>query len=661
MKKIIKTLLVVMVVVLALTALTACDLSFFDKECQHSGGTATCTEKAVCEQCGESYGELLAHKEIKLPASASTCAKEGMTEGSYCKDCGTIIVAQTPVEKLDHVWVDNVDRDFTCTLDGYVGGKHCENCGIQDGTMEIIPAHHIWGETYVHTEPTCGKTGIKAHDCTVCGTKEKVEDIPATGNHNFTVEVEAKDPTCLPGYTAHLACEVCGQPNEDYTEIPGDAEEGHSFPEKDWFVYVEPTCTEAGVMAGYCEHCGKGFILFDIDPTHVDEDEDGVCDVCKENMPTEEPECEHVWGEGEVTTAPTCATAGVKTYTCSVCGETKTEDVAATGEHDYVEDVVDATCTAAGTRTYECSVCFHSYDEEIPAKDHVDENGDFLCDYGCKTVMAPEEGSTLTIAQALALAKLYVNENGGEYAGWYYVTGVIANDPGATYGGCIITDGTNSISVYGLKDSTGTNRYDAMANKPVKGDTVKLYGKVGAHYSTIQMHNSNVIELTAHGDSHNYVDGKCTKCFEDEPVAGTTTVTVKYTGTTTGNMADGNNASKVGLDASLFTVTSTKNDSQQHIGLNKNGYLAIYSVRASGKGNTLTISVEEGYTIVSVKVTFTTGEGYATFTVDGDVVTATNGVYMVNGASFAIQNTFHDPSASKNQQVQIASIEIVYQ
>ena len=56
----------------------------------HSGGTATCTNKAVCEICGESYGELNAnnHSDLKhFPAVAATKTAEGNIEYWYCSGC----------------------------------------------------------------------------------------------------------------------------------------------------------------------------------------------------------------------------------------------------------------------------------------------------------------------------------------------------------------------------------------------------------------------------------------------------------------------------------------------------------------------------------------------------------------------------------------------
>ena len=67
-------------------------------------------------------------------------------------------------------------------------------------------------------------------------------------------------------------------------------------------------------------------------------------------------ECAHDWIDATCT-AP---------KTCSICGAV---EGAALG-HSYVETVVDATCTATGTKTYTCSVCGDSYSEEIPMIPH---------------------------------------------------------------------------------------------------------------------------------------------------------------------------------------------------------------------------------------------------------------------------------------------------
>ena len=62
------------------------------------------------------------------------------------------------------------------------------------------------------------------------------------------------------------------------------------------------------------------------------------------------------WDGGSVTQAASCSSEGVKTYTCTSCGKTKTESIAKT-DHSYVTETTPATCTEYGQdRTY-CSVC----------------------------------------------------------------------------------------------------------------------------------------------------------------------------------------------------------------------------------------------------------------------------------------------------------------
>lgn len=67
----------------------------------------------------------------------------------------------------------------------------------------------------------------------------------------------------------------------------------------------------------------------------------------------------------------TCATDGFKEYKNTLTNEKKTETIPATGEHDYqVTDSTDSTCTEKGSVTYTCSVCGDTYTEESDFTDH---------------------------------------------------------------------------------------------------------------------------------------------------------------------------------------------------------------------------------------------------------------------------------------------------
>ena len=89
--------------------------------------------------------------------------------------------------------------------------------------------------------------------------------------------------------------------------------------------------------------------------------------------------CENHWDDGKITTTPTCTKTGVKQYTCTICSETKTEEIAALG-HDYSSDwTIDtaAACETVGSKSHHCTRCDSKIDvTEIPASGkHTWNNG----------------------------------------------------------------------------------------------------------------------------------------------------------------------------------------------------------------------------------------------------------------------------------------------
>lgn len=109
----------------------------------------------------------------------------------------------------------------------------------------------------------------------------------------------------------------------------------------------------------------------------------------------------HTWDAGVVTKEPACTEAGVKTYTCTTCGATKTEEIPATG-HTWNDGEVTtaATCTEAGVKTYTCTVCNATKPEAIEALGH-DWNETTVVyaangNNGTKTYACRREGCTAT-------------------------------------------------------------------------------------------------------------------------------------------------------------------------------------------------------------------------------------------------------------------------
>ena len=109
----------------------------------------------------------------------------------------------------------------------------------------------------------------------------------------------------------------------------------------------------------------------------------------------------------------------------------------------------------------------------------------------------PEFGTTLTIAEMLALplSSNQVTE------GRYYVEATVDSVTNANFGAMIIKDSTGSISVYNSQNADGSVDYSNMADKPVKGDTVKLYCTVQNFNGTFEIKSAYIVEF-----KHNTVD-----------------------------------------------------------------------------------------------------------------------------------------------------------
>ena len=107
-------------------------------------------------------------------------------------------------------------------------------------------------------------------------------------------------------------------------------------------------------------------------PDNLSLSDPGVPDGCVIHFGLGLPGCsegDHTWDTGTVITAATCGKKGEKTYKCTVCGTTKTEEIPATGKHlwDTGKVIKAATCGEKGEKLYICAVCKTRKTEEIPA------------------------------------------------------------------------------------------------------------------------------------------------------------------------------------------------------------------------------------------------------------------------------------------------------
>ena len=214
------------------------DTSHTETENCH-GGTATCTEKAICEDCNAAYGEMAAHSftaekaEAQYLKSAATCAEKAI----YYKSCAVCGLSSEGTadeatffsgNALDHdwgAWTSNEDGTHTrtCTVDGCSAGTQTENCidANKDHKCDICD--------YIVSE--CADDN-KDHKCDYCGKKLTEH----TGG-KATCKDKAK-------------CEFCG---ESYGELNAN---NHS--DLKHFPAVAATKTaEGNIEYWYCSGCKK--------------------------------------------------------------------------------------------------------------------------------------------------------------------------------------------------------------------------------------------------------------------------------------------------------------------------------------------------------------------------------------------------------------------
>ena len=137
-----------------------CDAT--DAKAVHTGGTATCREKAVCEVCRSAYGKLSAANHVGgteiRDAKPQSCIENGYTGDTYCKGCGEKLSSGTVIHADGHK-----GGTATCT-----DKPECEVCHEKYG--EPNANHHTGIEMVDAVPATAASTGTVAHwRCTACG------------------------------------------------------------------------------------------------------------------------------------------------------------------------------------------------------------------------------------------------------------------------------------------------------------------------------------------------------------------------------------------------------------------------------------------------------------------------------------------------------------
>lgn len=178
-------------------------------------------------------------------------------------------------------------------------------CGVKLSAVQL-PTGFEWTDEDVTLEAGDTETGIqiiKKAKYVPEDTKnyKGVTDIAITIQVTHDSEVrDAVEPTCTgKGYSGDTCCKHCGTKLQSGTDV--DALD-HEF-SKDFTVDTEATCKSVGSKSRHCNRCEE--------KTEI----------------TEIPKSDHAWDDGKITKEATETAEGVKTYSCKVCGVTKTETI----------------------------------------------------------------------------------------------------------------------------------------------------------------------------------------------------------------------------------------------------------------------------------------------------------------------------------------------
>ena len=344
-----------------------------------TGGTATCTTKAVCEACGGKYGkrDLDNHDLVYHDAQAPTCTKPGWDAFDTCPRCYYTTFRAIPA--LKHDLKQHAAKAPTCTGIGWDAYEACSRFGCDYTTRKELPALNHDLEQHAAKAPTCTEPGWDAYEaCSRFGCDYTTrKELPAL-NHDLVRHV-AQAPTCTEKGWAYDTCSRSGCNYTTRKELPALNHDLKQYAAK------APTCTEIGWDAyEACSRCDyttrkelpalkHDLVYYKAkDPTCTEPGCDAyeTCSRCDYTTYVERPALKHDLRQ-RVIKAPTCTQMGWAYETCSRCDYFATPLLPALN-HDLEQHAAKApTCTEIGWDAYEaCSRCDYTTYVELPALNH---------------------------------------------------------------------------------------------------------------------------------------------------------------------------------------------------------------------------------------------------------------------------------------------------
>ena len=529
--------------------------------------------------------------------------------------------------------------DATCEAQGFTAGTYCLDCNkYLDGGHIIEALGHNYGAwtsnddgTHTHACVNVGCNKSESEDCS-CAIQVVLE------NHANLCTTA----TCLKKATYYLLCECGYFDANDKTNVFTDGPEpaGHIDENKD----------------NVCDVCESTIVPTCAEHTYTD-DCDAECDVCyfvRNDTP-------HKWANACDAECDCGATRTVADHIDEIPADCVCDECSAALKHKYANDC-DAECDVCG----ESREVYHAWENDCDTycdlcgatrevADHADSDVDGKCD-SCSLI--------LTIEAALAAT----NNGRAELQGMVVEIGAW----NTTYNNWNVTisDGTKYIMIY------------RCSNGDVEiGDIIKVVGDVVDYNGTNQIaQGSTVTVVTAHvctfdpadcdtpatcpvcektdGEELGHVDenpadGTCDRCGTDIKASASEITASKTIAELI--KSEGWTSSTTKQSFNLDEIVSVKINGGTNTGKAYNGdHIRIYAT--DSPAGTITISVPEGYELVSVKITAQVGT-YAFLYLGEGTTDICNVETAVSGQSVVLNSV---KNGSDGKQVRVTEIEVVY-
>lgn len=339
---------------------------------EHTGGTATCIKKAICDVCHQEYGDFAAHNyienaETEYLKTAAACGSKAVYYKS-CSACGG--KSEETFETGEYDYTNHVgetylknQKEATCYEEGYTGDVYCSTCNreISKGQTIAQNAHNpasVWttDETdhwkvcqiigcgnIIDKAPHSGgeATCVNKAICSVC--KVEYGDFAPDNHVNTEIRGAVAATEETEGYTGDKWCLDCDHMIEEGTVVP-KLNHTHAMVKTE---AKAATCEEDGNIEYYtCSKCGKKYN--DEAGTRELTDEEIIIEAAGHSFGTEwksdadshwhecicgkrNDEGSHTFGDWTITKEATAAEDGSRERECSVCGYVQTETISATG------------------------------------------------------------------------------------------------------------------------------------------------------------------------------------------------------------------------------------------------------------------------------------------------------------------------------------------